>query len=828
MFHTILYMQNNTNKRKRTYSDNFTDSATKISADDKIFDYLYYLELIDKMHDDTYDEYKLFKDKALDIHYRENNIVRLQDDSYIEGSSYKNIKIQLDGFDDDGNLIYIIPFTHNINEIKINNLSKHHVDYIQIILNILKIDKCIVHVYSFEIHSNARSIRRKHFNINKNHTGWIINGDEDIYYLLQHVRKNVINKTKFNMRKISTINGRIMDINVKKYTTPDHKRKRNEYLDTSWIPASKTRNASLNDHLVDYCRVYNVKDIDDDPEKRSFNFDPSSKYERKNKLPHEANNFIDFLLTSGNFFEDKVIEKIQTKYPDKFVKVCDSFDARNIDNYKRTLFHMNKGVPIIHQAILYNYEHKVFGSADLLVRSDWINKLVKTKVLTAKEIRKKAPKLDMKRYHYRVIDIKFHKCHLNSDGKTLRNNTNVKPFKNQIAIYNMALGEMQGYVPSQSYILGKGWVMNKTVNKQKITTKSDDPFDQLGIIDFDAKDGMYNDQSLEHVNWLKELDASENWTHDPPTNNKLYPNMCVSDSGIYNKFKKQMAKKYKPVSQICNCSYSNQLIGFEKDIMTWNDQKCNSKILGINGKIKAPYIDEMIKFHRDSDSLISVAKINSNIGNWRNKNKIDFFVDFETINSTLLNSHYKTKIGNNDDYIFMIGVGWQTPKDEKWNFKCLYTKDISFAEETRIIKEMNTTISTLGKKHGMGNVYHWSKAEPIVYNKANRRYGEIFNKIKWFDLLEYFRNNKIFIREAYNFGLKSIATQMNKFGMIESNWTELDCTNGLDAMYYAWKIYVNKDNNEIFNDNTYQDIIKYNEIDCKTLQEILNYFRKNH
>ena len=44
---------------------------------------------------------------------------------------------------------------------------------------------------------------------------------------------------------------------------------------------------------------------------------------------------------------------------------------------------------------------------------------------------------------------------MNSDGKTLRNSDSVPAYKSQILIYNLALGELQGYTPQQGWHLGK-------------------------------------------------------------------------------------------------------------------------------------------------------------------------------------------------------------------------------------------------------------------------------------------------------------------------------------------------------------------------------------
>lgn len=637
--------------------------------------------------------------------------------------------------------------------------------------------------------------------------------------MMRYLKNNIINKRKISLRKIDSINDKIMKVNINKYTK--NKKSRIDYIDSSWIPASKIRNAALNDHFIDYCRVYNVKDINDIPEKRIFNFDPSSKKERIDKKPHEANNFIDFLLTSGNFFENNIIKKLKNKYPDNFIEICDSLESRNVKNYEKTLHFMKKGIPIIHQAVLYNYEHKVFGAADLIVRSDWINKLVNVKVLNEDEIKLKAPKLNG--YHYRVIDIKFHKLHLNSDNKTLRNNGSVKPFKNQLTIYNLALGEMQGYTPNECYILGNGWIYNKTVNKKLITRKSNNPFSKLGVIDFDNKDKKYKIESLEHVNWLRELDRSTDWTHDPPSNNKLYPNMCNKYDGIYHKVKKQVADKYNEITSIWNCSYVNRKKGFKNNIKSWDNPRCNSKNLGIKGKKLGPFIDEILKFQRQNNKIINIKKIKNNNLDWRNDKKVTIYLDFETIGDLLLKSHNKTNVGINGDFVFMIGIGWQYPLQNKWNYKCLLANEINAKEEKNLLLEMNKILDDFDSKYGISNVIHWSHAEPKIHNQICKRHN-IYKRIKWFDLLNFFKSNKIFVKGALNFSLKTIATQMSNYKMINTNWDNLDCSSGINAMFDSWKEYVN--NEDINKSDIMKEVIKYNEVDCKTLYEILSYFRK--
>jgi hypothetical protein len=63
---------------------------------------------------------------------------------------------------------------------------------------------------------------------------------------------------------------------------------------------------------------------------------------------------------------------------------------------------MRNGEPIIYQGVLHNYENNTYGLPDLIVRSDYINKLMNYQVIDKEEEIKPAIKLGTN-FHYKVI-----------------------------------------------------------------------------------------------------------------------------------------------------------------------------------------------------------------------------------------------------------------------------------------------------------------------------------------------------------------------------------------------------------------------------------------
>ena len=92
--------------RKRERANSFLDNSDKIEDSDTIFDYQYYLNLInDNNMNDKYNEFKSLTKKHF---FANNEVLRLQDDYYIKQSEYQNIKLSPDCFSETGDLIIFI------------------------------------------------------------------------------------------------------------------------------------------------------------------------------------------------------------------------------------------------------------------------------------------------------------------------------------------------------------------------------------------------------------------------------------------------------------------------------------------------------------------------------------------------------------------------------------------------------------------------------------------------------------------------------------------------------------------------------------------------
>jgi hypothetical protein len=508
--------------------------------------------------------------------------------------------------------------------------------------------------------------------------------------------------------------------------------------------------------------------------------------------------FTSMLFEQGIKFENFVLNNLSEKYSLIIPSVSTRITERTVD---RTLEYMERGYPIIHSAPVMNKYNKTKGIVDFLIRSDKFNDFFEEKYI--KDNEKYTPD---GRWYYIVVDVKYTTLRLKSDGLHLQNTPSLKYAKGQVYVYNCALGHLQDYTPSRGFILGRRF-------KKKdggITHTGEKYYEKLGVVDFKKSDEWIIDEVNSALEWKRKCKKmAHEWECYPkPSVKELFPNICNKNS-YFDKEKKLIAEHLGDITQVWNCSTKHREILEKNGITSFFDSRCTAELLNFKGE-NARILNQILDTQRGDDKII-LPGYSPDI-RFVEHSKRELFVDFETI-PEILTDELLSDTCNRYPYIFLIGVGYI--ENKKWNYKRFLMKELSLKEENRIMREF---IEFVGNN---SVVYHWYNAEPVFWNLALKRHTNFpDHNLHKIDLEELFRKIPITIKGCLTFSLKDVAKSMYKYGFINTNWTN-DIDNGLDC---AAKAVLNYKNHR----NDFDNIIKYNEIDCKVMYEILIYLRIHH
>lgn len=608
--------------------------------------------------------------------------------------------------------------------------------------------------------------------------------------------------------------------------TTQCKKKRNEKDNlVDWgnmVAASSIRNYMLNDPLIDFLKEYNINSLSDVPSRI-----PNSK----SNVNYNIDIFTKHIMAAGVEFENELIELIKKTHKDlKVVKVADFIHSKKPEKFKETINLMKQGIPIIYQGVLHDYENKTFGIPDLIVRSDYINKLMGYDVISEEEALTGSPNLNVP-YHYKIIDIKHSNIPLRADGIHVLNSESIPAYKGQIYIYTVALNKVLGID------INKGFIWGKKYTWESCGVKYDESnfLNKLGIIDYDNVDLEYVTQTKSAVEWICTLrNEGSNWKLLPiPCRGELFPNMKNEKDGHWRKLKNELNSVICEITNVWYCGIKRRQAAHANQVYGWNDINCTSKVMGFTpGKI-ASTVDQILNINRQNTYLIRPNFINYERKNWNNipKDTVEFYLDFETLNSNF-GSIIKDGIISYDSnqFIFMIGVGFA--KNSQWIFKTFLMKSKTTDAEFIMFKDFMDYIKSVLKteKKSHAKMYHWSFAEVGAYNSFKSRHSNnriSDSHISFYDLNKVFINEPVTVHGALDFSLKSVAKALNKHKLIESVWdTSSPCSNGLNAMILANNLY-EKNPRDVDQEPIMKEIIYYNEIDCKVLWEIHELMKKH-
>ena len=537
-----------------------------------------------------------------------------------------------------------------------------------------------------------------------------------------------------------------------------------------WLSPSDLKNSVLDNLLVDYLNRVG---------------------EKMHGFTRASSEFNTALFDLGNKFENKVMENIRSKG----FCVQEITNVRSYEKWPETVSALRAGVPIIYQGPLISEPRRYRGLPDLLVRSDYVNRLFNVPVME--------PVATSSCGHiYVVIDIKFSTLPLMKDSMMLRSEPKTRLYKSQLWMYNEMLKEALGYGVDYAFILGRGI---ERVG-QRINVFNHSP----GKVVFDEE---FSKEMVEIIERKRRMEEKLEYIKfgDP----YILPNMKVPeqyDEGWTNA-KRIIAERYAEITLLPNCGVKQREKALEMGIANFKDYRCNSYVLGINGPVMSKLVDKVMWINRCINHMIEPLYFGDL--EWKKEKGINLYVDFETVGDLCSERFETLPQSQKGNIAFLIGLGWYA--EGAWKFKKFMVPRIGFEEERQMFREFVSFVNGMKAMHGGARLFHWGHIEQSHFKKVEG----VEMDCEWIDMCKELKSIPVVINGAFGFGLKEYARAMYHNGLINIKWTEGVGSHDIMAMMVGkWGTEVKEED--------YVDVIKYNEEDCQVMGEIVRYFRKYH
>ncbi|ARA72161.1 hypothetical protein BNJ_00341 [Kaumoebavirus] len=578
-----------------------------------------------------------------------------------------------------------------------------------------------------------------------------------------------------------------------------------------WVSPSAIRNYMIDDPCVDWLKALRKDSSAAD-------------------APRETNLFFEELMKQGNLFEEKVVAHIRGLFRRyQFRKIVE--DPMNFDEdlaYAETLQAVEDGVPVIYQAYLQDADKHLRGIPDLLVRSDYLSRIIDNPPeLELRRVKKGNRKVEVP--YYVVIDIKFTTLHFRAGSDALQNAGVTPAYKGQVIMYNEMLGLAQNYKPKNAYLLGRAW---KRIGGQG--GGANHCLDRLGVVEPEESDAEWKEKMWKAIDWVRNVKthASEWWQsyqenpNDPLPRPELYPNMCKT--GNLDGEKRKLAIDLKEITLIWNCGFKHRAAAHELEIYGYDDHDCTLAALGIKKTERGQVIETMLNFHRE-DLLIwpeTTKKMKNTLG-WKQVGEVEYYLDFEFLTNVFDDFTKFPNVGQSD-YLYLIGV-YRVENGEGTYTPFMMEKLGRGFEEKNLLAflkfyESEKKSAYVNGKEKSVKLFHWGHAEESVFQRLTKTFPSHKTRIQkvidnLVDFTAVLRDSPILVRGAYGFGLKEYGSAMVQNGQISASWE--GSLKGDSSLIRANDYYAKPSRNEDLRD----ELIAYNKDDCQVTYEIIKYLR---
>lgn len=519
-----------------------------------------------------------------------------------------------------------------------------------------------------------------------------------------------------------------------------------------------------------------------------------------------------FTKDKNNYFRKYILNET-INYKNNFLK---NLKQKLLEAHPNNTIYENTGInetirlirdkyPVIFKPNLISEKYNIHVSVDVII--------MKRLFLDVFKDIKNVNMSSINNSDYLIINIIPEIVNFKTDNKTLQKNEVINFNECNLYVFNSALKK---YIPRSDigFIFAKGYKIKNYLLEKK---------EQIALVKFDDKIRW---NVINACEWIKRLTTNTyimNYENVPCV--ELYPNMNYKNTE-YQDEKKKIAERIKEITLIWKITYDERCELIKNGIRTWDNIYLINNLYDLKDSNTKNIQENIIHMNLQDELILQPRSLSSKFKEVITPADNEYILDIESLIHLEEKTNYFNDIIKPDAANICIIGSVHLQNGIYRSFQDFTINDLSLKEEKKIIINWLKSLKTCNNHV---KIFHWGHAEKSYIKNMKSRFPDIiFPKMILIDLLEFFKNEPIIIKNCFNFGLKNIGKALYRYKFISTTWSLTD--NGLDAMIRFKQICEENVGKDIplkrYTDIS--DIIHYNKIDCIVLTEILMFLRKRY